>query len=86
MSLVVVPIELTASVAAAVSAEVSVAAMVPASDEFLDASSGHGLILGELVCPLCKTSISGAPRAPDGGFTPTTAAKVGATSMVWISL
>jgi len=43
-------------------------------------------MLGELVCPLCKTSMSGAPREPEGGFTPTTAAKVGATSTVWISL
>src|SRR5215467_8710438 len=48
-------------------------------------SPGHGLIFGELVCSLCKTSISGAPREPDGGFTPTIAAKVGATSMVQIS-
>src|SRR5215831_3098931 len=40
--------------------------------------------LAELVCLFCKTSISGAPREPDGGFTPTTAAKVGATSMVRI--
>src|SRR5215471_18853693 len=53
-----------------------------ANDEFLEGSPGHGLILAELVCPLRKTSVSGTPRAPDGGFTPTMAANVGATSTV----